>query len=274
MLTSTKPPEVVVPISGGKDSQACLQRALELYPADVVRGLFCDTQFEHPETYAHVERMSRFYGVRIDTIKAGSVPEVVIKHNHFPGSGVRPCTDTLKIQASLRYYKALLQEIRQGFEIWLGVRSAESAARRERYRDKFDATLYRPHEVLPSKYPQWLGRKGVRVRLPILSLSAVEVLDYLAGQENPLYSYGFDRVGCFPCLAAGDAYKEKAFNFDDFGRSQKAIVDDLQRRIGKSVWQSKGGQLRNPFPIPVVLVSEPSSVPYEDVGSGCSFCQE
>ena len=64
---------VLVPISGGKDSQACLKLALESYPADEVRGLFCDTQFEHPETYQHVERMREMYGVQIDTVCEGSV---------------------------------------------------------------------------------------------------------------------------------------------------------------------------------------------------------
>ena len=29
------------------------------------------------------------------------------------------------------------------------------------------------------------------------------------GEQSPLYKMGFDRVGCFPCLAGGDYWKAK-----------------------------------------------------------------
>jgi len=54
--------KVLVPISGGKDSQACLKMAMSTYPPNQVRGLFCDTQFEHPETYKHVDKLRTLYG--------------------------------------------------------------------------------------------------------------------------------------------------------------------------------------------------------------------
>lgn len=49
----------VVPISGGKDSQTCLALAVKHFGADKVVGLFCDTQFEHPLTYQHVQNMKK-----------------------------------------------------------------------------------------------------------------------------------------------------------------------------------------------------------------------
>ena len=52
--------KVVVPISGGKDSQACLKLALQDYDKSQVMGLFCDTQFEHPFTYAHIILCGKF----------------------------------------------------------------------------------------------------------------------------------------------------------------------------------------------------------------------
>lgn len=71
------------------------------------------------------------------------------------------------------------------------------------------------------------------------------MLQELGGRENPLYARGFGRVGCFPCLAAGDVHKERAFGFDDFGNAQKTIVLQLEKEIGKSIWTSKGGAMRN-----------------------------
>lgn len=56
VLSFDKTVKCVVPISGGKDSQSCLKLALETFHKDEVLGVFCDTQYEHPYTYEHVEK--------------------------------------------------------------------------------------------------------------------------------------------------------------------------------------------------------------------------
>lgn len=241
MTTNVK---ILVPISGGKDSQAALVLALRIYPAAEVRGLFCDTQFEHPLTYAHVDWVSARYGIRIDRASGGSVLEKSIKYKRFPGGGARHCTDELKIRETRIYCKALAEK-QGGFEVWYGMRTQESDERAKRYAGKLSEELYHPHEVMPSKYPKYLGKMGVRFRLPIVDFSEEQVLELLAGEENPLYAAGFPRVGCFPCLASGDKFKEKAFQHDDFGRAQYKRVMLVAEQIGKSPWTSKGGRERN-----------------------------
>lgn len=237
--------KILVPISGGKDSQAALKLALQTYQPEEVRGLFCDTQFEHPLTYAHVEKLRTLYGtVQIDTVTGGSVLEKSIKYKRFPGGGARHCTDELKIRLTRIYCKALAEQ-QGGFEVWYGMRTGESPERGRRYAGKVCDELYAPHEVLPSKYPKYLQKMGVMFRLCVLHWATDEVMDYLEGQHNPLYDAGFPRVGCFPCLASGDAWKEKAFAFDDFGRNQLAKVIVVSTQIGKSIWTSKGGKQRN-----------------------------
>ena len=67
----------VVPISGGKDSQTCLKMALEKFNKDEVLGLFCDTQYEHPYTYEHVEVMKDLYGVAIVHVNDGGYMNVL-----------------------------------------------------------------------------------------------------------------------------------------------------------------------------------------------------
>lgn len=234
---------VLVPISGGKDSQACLELARVFYPNDEIRGLFCDTQFEHPLTYEHIEWMREFYGIQIDRVSGGSVLEKSVKYGRFPGGGARHCTDELKIRETKIYCKALAEK-QGGFEVWYGMRSAESSERAKRYAGKTNFDRYEPHEVMPSKYPKYLGRMGVRFVLPVLDWYEDEVFELLGLRENPLYET-FDRVGCFPCLAAGDKHKEKAFRFDDFGRKQYRIVQVVAEAIGKNVFTSKGGRSRN-----------------------------
>jgi len=235
--------KVVVPVSGGKDSQACLKMAVSEVGADCVIGLFCDTQFEHPKNYAHIEKIRDLYGVEIRTICAGSVDEKVLKYGRFPGGGARHCTDELKIMPSKKFYKELAEQ-QGGFQVLYGMRWSESGERARLYEGKTNDTLYPPHEVM-NKYPKYLAAMGVMFRLPVLDWSAREVFDYLEGKHNPLYDEGFDRVGCFPCLASGDGWKEKAFAHDDFGRSQRIRVRNLEDSIGKDIFTSKGGCQRN-----------------------------
>lgn len=249
--------KIVIPISGGKDSQACLKLALQSNHKNEVIGLFCDTQFEHPLTYAHIDKMRDLYGVKIERVCAGSVPEKVLKYKRFPGGGARHCTDELKIQTSKKFYKALAEQ-QGGFEVWVGMRSDESSEREKRYMGKINTESYPPHEVLKD-FPKYLYKMGVTFRLPVLDWGKQDVFDYLNGEENPLYAQGSERVGCFPCLASGDRNKERAFADGEFGREQRIIVKELERQIGHSIFTSKGGSMRN---------NENQS----DIFTGCAMC--
>lgn len=242
--------KVVVPISGGKDSQCCLKLARENYPAHEIRGLFCDTNFEHPITCAHIENLKKLYGVRIDKVNVGTVEEKILKYGRFPSDQARFCTDELKIIPTKLYCKALAIE-QGGFEVWYGMRSDESPQRTKRYAGKVGDDVYQPNEVL-KKYPKYLGKLGVLFRLPILEWNKEDVFEYLNGEENPLYKImlpngerKFDRVGCFPCQAAGDKAKESAYQHDEFGAKQLATITYLSAKIGRSQWNSKGGKARN-----------------------------
>lgn len=235
----------VVPVSGGKDSQCCVKLALNHFAKDEIVGLFCDTKFEHPETYKHIEAIRNIYGVKIETVSDGDVVTRCLRYGRFPSGTARFCTDDLKIKPTKRFLENLAARQGEGFEVWYGMRSDESNDRRERYKDKIDTELYAPHEVLPKKYPEHLATMGVKFRLPVLDWSTAEVMDYLDGEHNPLYDKGFDRVGCFPCLAAGDKHKEKAFMHDETGAAHFAEVKVIELRTGKSVWTSKGGAMRN-----------------------------
>jgi len=249
--------KIVVPISGGKDSQACLKLALEEYDKHEVMGLFCDTQFEHPLTYIHIQWMREFYGVNIERLCAGSVEEVVKKFKTFPTSKFRMCTSNLKIQPSKKFYKSFAEK-QGGFQVWLGMRSDESNDRKIRYQDKISNDLFAPHDF-GKAFPKYLEKMEVMFRLPILDWTTIEVLDYLEGEKNPLYSQGSKRVGCFPCLASSDTNKEHAFNFDEFGKLQFEKVKEWNKFTNNEIFTSKSGTMRN---------NENQS----DIFKGCSWC--
>lgn len=242
----------IVPISGGKDSQLCLELAIAKFGKDSVIGLFCDTQFEHPITYQHIEWMRHYYQVEIKTLCVGSVEEKVRRYKRFPSFAVRFCTDELKTRPT----KQFLKEWGKPVEVWYGMRSDESAARGKRYQGKISEELYMPHEVMPSKYPKYLGKMGVRFVLPILDWTSQEVFSSIFPRQNELYLH-FDRVGCFPCYAAGDKYKEQAFKFDVVGEAHYKKTIIIQKDIKKSVWTSKGGKFRDK---------------QGDLFQGCSLC--
>lgn len=230
----------IVPVSGGKDSQACMKLAVEEFGADNVLGLFCDTKFEHPLTYQHVKDISKMYGVAVHTVCGGSVLEKSRKYSRFPGGGARHCTDELKIRETRIFLKEYSEQY-GGVEVWYGMRTDESSERAKRYAYKDPDELYLPHEVL-KKYPKYLGKNGVRYRLPIVDWSTKEVMELLDGEHNPLYDQGFERVGCFPCLASGDKWKIKAFEHDKFGKQQLLDVKVVEKEINKSVFTAKIGQ--------------------------------
>ncbi len=94
--------------------------------------MFCDTKFEHPLTYAHVDKISEMYGIKIVKLNNGDVPTLVRKYGRFPSDAARFCTDELKIKVGKAFYKKLAQEQGQGFEVWYGMRKAESSLAREK----------------------------------------------------------------------------------------------------------------------------------------------
>ena len=265
--------KVVVPFSGGKDSQACVKLAMASYHKDEILIVFYDTQHEHPLTYKHLERVEMIYGVNIKRIKSplGVIGEI-LKAKRFPHGAARFCTDRLKLRPSRIFYEQLADEQGGGFEVWLGMRSDESPARAKRYKNVLSNDTYLPHEIMGKVYPQRLGKKGVTFKLPILDWALDEVMEYVGDDLNPLYGHGFPRVGCFPCLAAGDKHKWTAFHFDDWGRAKYHELKALEQDAGYPLYTSKKYQAleREEFGDSAVSVEETDE---KDVGfQGCAVC--
>lgn len=238
----------VVPLSGGKDSQLCMELALQHFSLDEILCLFCDTGYEHPLTYQHIDWMEHYYNVQVVRLHSEytAVYDLVYKTGCFPTDIMRFCTNELKIKRSKYFYSVLARLQGTGFEVWYGMRLGESHARSERYSQHNASSVYEPQEIM-SNYPKYLGKLGVRFKLPILTLDESDVYTALGGRKNPLYDLGFDRVGCFPCLAGGDRFKERAFNLDAVGQARKIEVLDISRVIGKNIFNTKGVLLRNPL---------------------------
>lgn len=228
--------KILVLFSGGKDSQACLIQAVERYGADKIEAVFCDTGWEHPDTYTHINDVCKQTGVKLVTLhpKLGFV-ELAKKKNRFPSVFSRFCTVELKIKPTIDY----ILSINDSVIIIEGVRAQESVKRAAMsdecmyFRSYFDVIngrkeYYRRKEVL-----EWCKKHDASVIRPIFLWTAQEVIDCIltAGQKpNPLYFRGYSRVGCMPCIMSRMS-NIKLLNNDP---AMKQRLIDAEMYVGKS----------------------------------------
>ena len=201
--------KVIVQFSGGKDSQACLIKACEDFGANNVTAVFCDTGWEHEQTYSHVKEIASKLGVDLIILKNESVDGMYglcKRMKWFPDSQNRMCTVQLKIWPMIDW----ILEQNKHLVIIQGIRAKESAERAKfdvecsYFSEYFDDThkkrLYRKRDV-----KEWCKTHDASVLRPIFHWTAQQVIDYILshGQHpNPLYERGASRVGCFPCIFA------------------------------------------------------------------------
>ena len=198
--------KVLVQFSGGKDSQASLILAVKKYGKENIVACFCDTGWEHQDTYMHIKNVVQQLGVSLVTLRSDKYKDFVdmsIKKGRFPSSQRRFCTSELKVIPMIDYI--LAQD--ESFIIIQGIRAKESKVRagydvecsyfKEYFNDEIKG-LYHKRAVL-----EWCKTHDASVLRPIFHWSAQDVIDYILanGQRpNPLYERGFSRVGCFPCI--------------------------------------------------------------------------
>lgn len=214
----------VVSVSGGKDSTATAELAIDMYGRENCRLVFADTGNEHELTIEHLNGyMAKRYG-QIDTVRADfsqqiskkriyvetvwptkGVPAEIVQRalsvlqptgnafldlclwkGRFPSRMRQFCTQYLK-RIPLDHY--LLDCMAPGFHVesWRGLRRDESQNRRNTPDSEMTA-------------------EGYRIVYPIQAWTGQQVIDFVRGRGiklNPLYSLGFGRVGCMPCINVG-----------------------------------------------------------------------
>ena len=198
---------VIVCFSGGKDSQACLIKAVKDYGVDKIEVVFCDTGWEHPITYQHINNVCLLLGVKLLVIrneKISSFQGLCKRMKCFPVASRRACTAMLKIQPMIDF----IINRDENFIIIQGIRAKESESRaamnpecsffKEYFEIEKGKRVYRKRAVL-----EWCKTHDASILRPVFYWTGQEVIDYILenGQRpNPLYSKGATRVGCFPCI--------------------------------------------------------------------------
>lgn len=173
-----------------------------------VEAVFCDTGWEHEETYKFVQYVNdTIYPVTtIRTDKYDGFPGLVEKRG-FPSRIRKFCTQELKVFPFQTYIDKYPTSRVINVQ---GIRRDESAKRSSRQN----------LEVDPGGYLIWN---------PILNWTEQMVFDFIrdAGFEvNPLYAKGAKRVGCWPCIFSNkdeiyQVYKENHSNLDIIRRLEQ-----------------------------------------------------
>lgn len=235
---------ILVPMSGGKDSTASLLLARENFPDATILPVFNDTGWEHPWTYGYltyleemlkIEVVRTIGGMRRDGADAKTLPNLIRAQGRFPFGLGRFCTTYLKQYAMRDYYKNFVYEEGVEWEFWFGMRQDESSGRAKKYAGFHYEDLWDMDDLFPKRYNKAL-RATIKVRLPVVEWSTADIFSYIhkCGIDyNPLYREGTnDRVGCYPCMLAGKKVQAKMLA-TPFGQTRLEEIRQLEKDIGQ-----------------------------------------
>lgn len=201
-------------ISGGKDSTALLLWAIEM-ELPGLHGIFNETHWEHPLTYAYIAELEERFlpgGRLIRTEPELGFEDLCLKKGRAPSIRARFCTEELKHKPTKKFLRGLDHE----YAFFTGLRRDESAARAN----------------TPDK--QWSEPYDCWVNHPIAELTVDQVflkhkLHHL--EPNPLYKMGFTRVGCMPCVLV-NLHEMKMIAL--FTPEVVKKLSDFEQRLGRT----------------------------------------
>ena len=138
----------------------------------------------------------------------------------FPASQSQFCTEILKLIPQRRWIREHLAE--EDFERYTGVRREESRRRADT-----------PFRAWDKYYDCYLNS-------PICDWTKQMCFDYVKQYDepiNPLYSLGFERVGCAPCV---NSTKEDVRLWADRFPEMIDKVRRWEQQVGRAFWAPSG----------------------------------
>ncbi len=204
MVKRFNPDHVVVSVSGGKDSAALMQYAVDNFPKSKLVCVHAKIDIDWKETIPVVEAQCRHFDLPLVIVEAvdkngdpvGFLSKLTgkrrdmktgeLKEYQFPSMGQRWCTSTLKVGPIDKFVRTLQGKVL----VLIGERREESSQR-----SKLEA--WRPDENNSKA-----GREVVKFS-PILDLTEKQVWEIIKANgipEHPCYGWGVSRASCAICI--------------------------------------------------------------------------
>jgi phosphoadenosine phosphosulfate reductase len=224
---TTQNPHLVanVSYSGGKDSLATLLVVIKAIGK--VPMLFADTGMEFPETYANIEKASRYYGLDIIRTDGKTTFWETFERQGPPAVNARWCCRVCKLTP----VADLIREHWGECLSFIGQRRYESAARAQSKR------VWRNSHV-----------RAQLSAAPIQNWTALHVWLYLMREHAPyniLYENHLDRIGCFMCPSSDMALIHLIeAKYPNLWESWRLRLEQWQQSRGLSADWVTGGKWR------------------------------
>ena len=209
----------IISISGGKDSTATLLFMLERVKKEDIEVVFIDTKWEADETYEYLDYLEEKLNISITWIESEGMEALCLRKKTMPNRIMRFCTENLKIKPFNKWLYENYVSKNKDFIICQGIRREESQARA-------DTETF---EIIKQTY----NRKSffVKTLYPIAYWKKKRVFDYIEEKglkPNPLYSRGFNRVGCMPCI-----FDRKSLIY--MPEKYKKRLRELERKVSEKI---------------------------------------
>lgn len=208
----------VIGYSGGKDSTTVIELVykmlLNLSPEERTKNVYIvssDTLIENPLIKIYLSKMNEALGeaAKRDNLPIKSVMVTPPVNNSFWANVIgrgyptprmngtfRWCTDKLKINPSAEYIRKVIKEESQEVVVLLGVRKAESIARKRRIEGReLETRMLNRHETIQEAY----------VYNPIVELTTEDVWDVLLGRDGGKTPWGTDNSELVSLYADADS---------------------------------------------------------------------
>jgi 3'-phosphoadenosine 5'-phosphosulfate sulfotransferase (PAPS reductase)/FAD synthetase len=217
----------VVSISGGKDSTALLLWALNNLTEDSnneIIPVFCDTGWEHKNTYEYLEYLEKELNIKIIRLQneLGGMREVALHKGFMPNRIMKYCTFELKIKPFKKFIYENFVSKSIDFITLVGVRREESESRAD----------YECFAVVRETYK----RKVFYIKrlMPLVYWTEDKVFDYIKDnglEVNPIYKKGSKRAGCYPCINARKSEIQKLE--PEYVKRVRDLEKEISEKIGK-----------------------------------------
>ncbi len=201
---------ILIPLSGGKDSQASMLWAIEKYDIKNCQTAFCDVKWEAPETYKHIDYLIKKSGITHNVLKStkyDGMVDLAIKKGRFPSTTARFCTQELKVFPMIDFVLSLETNV----IIVDGIRADESESRSKKNPQcRFFKYYFEPYQTNSMIVERFNKKPPTTHKQKVKFKKAIDRLKL--GKEDPKF-YTYRKKEVFKwCEKYGDDLIRPFFN--------------------------------------------------------------